>query len=226
MTTTTTSACFLLSLCAASYVRVSTPDQARRGTDPDGLSIPAQREANRRRALEMGALIAAEFHRARLLGQVVGAARTAAHAALHPGHAGGLRDRPQDRPTGSQPRRRRRDHEDDSGDRRAPGLYDGSDQHDTKRKAAPWDHGVHRGVLLPEPRNRGDEGHATEGNSGRYPGRAPLGYLNQHHIEDGREIRTVTVDPERGPHLAWHSTPIPPASGAWTRSPPSSMPAG
>lgn len=48
-------------LRAVSYVRVSTTDQARRGTDPEGLSIPAQREANRRRALEMGALIVAEF---------------------------------------------------------------------------------------------------------------------------------------------------------------------
>ena len=48
-------------LRAVSYVRVSTTGQARRGTDPDGLSIPAQREANRRRALEIGALVAAEF---------------------------------------------------------------------------------------------------------------------------------------------------------------------
>lgn len=41
---------------------------------------------------------------------------------------------------------------------------------------------------------------ATHGGT---PGQTPMGYLNQHHIEDGREIRTVTVDPGRGPHLAW-----------------------
>lgn len=48
-------------LRAVSYVRVSTLDQARRGSEPEGLSIPAQREANRRHALEMGALVVAEF---------------------------------------------------------------------------------------------------------------------------------------------------------------------
>ncbi|MBM9463843.1 recombinase family protein [Aeromicrobium sp. YIM 150415] len=40
---------------------MSTLDQARRGSEPEGLSIPAQRETNRRRALEMGALVVAEF---------------------------------------------------------------------------------------------------------------------------------------------------------------------
>lgn len=60
MTSTTTESP-LSPLRAVSYVRVSTLDQARRGAEPEGLSIPAQREANRRRALEMGALIVAEF---------------------------------------------------------------------------------------------------------------------------------------------------------------------
>lgn len=48
-------------LRAVSYVRVSTVDQARRDAEPEGLSIPAQREANRHRALELGALVVAEF---------------------------------------------------------------------------------------------------------------------------------------------------------------------
>lgn len=60
MTTATTESPLSL-LRAVSYVRVSTLDQARRGSEPEGLSIPAQREANRRRALEMGALVVAEF---------------------------------------------------------------------------------------------------------------------------------------------------------------------
>jgi len=37
-------------LRAVSYVRVSTLGQARRGVGPDGLSIPAQRDASRRRS--------------------------------------------------------------------------------------------------------------------------------------------------------------------------------
>ncbi len=48
-------------LRAVSYVRVCTLDQARRDSESEGLSIPAQREANRRRASEMGALVVAEF---------------------------------------------------------------------------------------------------------------------------------------------------------------------
>lgn len=59
--TATTTEIPLSPLRAVSYVRVSTLDQARRGSEPEGLSIPAQREANRRRALEMGALVIAEF---------------------------------------------------------------------------------------------------------------------------------------------------------------------
>lgn len=46
---------------AVSYLRVSTKEQAERDGDPEGYSIPAQREANRRKALELGANIVAEF---------------------------------------------------------------------------------------------------------------------------------------------------------------------
>lgn len=48
-------------LRAVSYLRVSTSRQASNGFDEEGHPIPAQREANRRRAHELGALIAAEF---------------------------------------------------------------------------------------------------------------------------------------------------------------------
>lgn len=50
-----------LFLRAVSYLRVSTPRQASNGFDEEGHSIPAQRDANRRRAHELGALVAAEF---------------------------------------------------------------------------------------------------------------------------------------------------------------------
>ncbi len=47
---------------AVSYLRVSTRDQAFRGDgDNEGFSIPAQREANRYKALSMGALVVKEF---------------------------------------------------------------------------------------------------------------------------------------------------------------------
>ena len=47
---------------AISYLRVSTRGQAERGGGHDeGFSIPAQREANKRKALSMGAIIGKEF---------------------------------------------------------------------------------------------------------------------------------------------------------------------
>ncbi len=47
---------------AISYLRVSTPGQAERGGgDDEGYSIPAQREANKRKAHSMGAMIGKEF---------------------------------------------------------------------------------------------------------------------------------------------------------------------
>lgn len=48
-------------LRAVSYVRVSTARQTQQGGEPEGLSIPAQREACKRRAMELGALVVAEF---------------------------------------------------------------------------------------------------------------------------------------------------------------------
>jgi hypothetical protein len=38
---------------------------------------------------------------------------------------------------------------------------------------------------------------------GGTPGMAPIGYLNVREIVDGREIRTVAVDPDRAPLIQW-----------------------
>lgn len=46
---------------SVSYLRVSTKEQAERDGDPEGYSIPAQREANRRKSETMGAPIIEEF---------------------------------------------------------------------------------------------------------------------------------------------------------------------
>ena len=48
-------------LLAVSYLRVSTREQAERGGTEEGFSIPAQREANARKAAELGARIVREF---------------------------------------------------------------------------------------------------------------------------------------------------------------------
>ena len=48
-------------LVVISYVRVSTKEQAERDGDPEGYSIPAQREACERRARSLGTTVAKEF---------------------------------------------------------------------------------------------------------------------------------------------------------------------
>src|SRR5579871_3340622 len=46
---------------AVVYLRVSTKDQATRGGEAEGFSIPAQREACRRKAASLNAIICEEF---------------------------------------------------------------------------------------------------------------------------------------------------------------------
>ena len=48
-------------LTAVLYLRVSTKDQAARGNDLEGFSIPAQRDAVTRKAMSLGATIVQEF---------------------------------------------------------------------------------------------------------------------------------------------------------------------
>lgn len=46
---------------AVSYLRVSTREQAERGGSDEGFSIPAQREANNRKAEQLGVVVVEEF---------------------------------------------------------------------------------------------------------------------------------------------------------------------
>jgi len=61
VSTTTTAEAETPPLLAVSYLRVSTREQAERGGTEEGFSIPAQREANQRKAADLGARIVREF---------------------------------------------------------------------------------------------------------------------------------------------------------------------
>lgn len=58
------------------------------------------------------------------------------------------------------------------------------------------------------------KGSVQKAKNGGTPGRVPLGYRNVRQIEKGYEVRTVAVDPERGPLMAWAFTAY--ATGDWT----------
>jgi len=51
--------------------------------------------------------------------------------------------------------------------------------------------------------------------AGGTPSKAPLGYLNVRKLEEGREIRTVEIDPERGSLVSWAFETY--ATGEWTQ---------
>jgi len=57
------------------------------------------------------------------------------------------------------------------------------------------------------------DGRTTKAKLGGTPGRTPLGYLNVQRWEGKNDIREVTVDPERAPHIQWAFQAY--ATGEW-----------
>src|SRR5262249_1183204 len=58
------------------------------------------------------------------------------------------------------------------------------------------------------------KGSTEKAKNGGTIGKAPLGYRNVRRIEDGRELRTVQLDPERAPLVKWPFEAY--ATGAWS----------
>ncbi|WP_246323187.1 recombinase family protein [Microlunatus parietis] len=192
-----------------------TVSQAQRGSDPDGLSIPAQREANRHRALELGALVVAEFIERGRSGRSMERPELRQMLAY-------LQTRPVDFVIVHKIDRLARNRADDSA---ITNLITGTGAR-LVSTAEPINttpggrllHGIMASIAEFYSHNLATEvmkGMRQKANQGGTPGRAPLGYLNQrHHEGDGREIRTVCVDSERGPHITWAFNTY--ATGQWS----------
>jgi site-specific DNA recombinase len=60
------------------------------------------------------------------------------------------------------------------------------------------------------------KGLTQKAKAGGTPGKAPLGYLNVRRMENGAEVRTVEVDSDRGPLVAWAFEAY--ATGEWTQA--------
>lgn len=202
-------------LRAASYIRVSTLDQAQRGAGPEGLSVPAQRDANRRRALEMGALVVAEF--------------------VERGRSGSSLERPQlqrmleyiqDRPVDfvivHKIDRLARNRADDAAITKTiqdSGAYlVSTTEAINTTPSGRLLHGIMASIAEFYSRNLAQEvmkGMRQKVIQGGTPSRAPIGYLNvRRQTDDGQEYRTVIVDPERAPHVAWAFKTY--ATGNWS----------
>ncbi len=193
-----------LDVTAVTYQRVSTKEQATKGGRDEGFSIPAQREANARKAEALGARIVAEF---------VDAGESARSA-----------DRPDlqrmlDYVSSHQVTycivhkvdRLARNRLDDVEIHRK--LLDAgvrlvsATENIDETPSGMLLHGIMSSIAEFYSKNLATE--VTKGltqklATGGTPMRAPIGYLNvRGRDEQGREYRTVEIDPERAPLIRW-----------------------
>ena len=204
----------LIPLRAVSYVRVSTTRQASGGATEEGFSIPAQREANRRRAYELGALVVAEFidrgksgrslerpELSRMLDYVTTTpvdfviVHKIDRLARNRGDDATITDRIHN--TGAR-------------------LVSTTAAINTSPSGQLL-HGIMASIAEFYSQNLANEvmkGLRQKALQGGTPGRTPLGYLNERQLVEGREIRYVALDPNRAEHITWAFKAY--ASGKWS----------
>ena len=203
---------------AISYLRVSTRSQAGRGGGADeGFSIPAQREANKKKALSMGAMIGKEF--------------------VDRGASAKSADRPElkkmleyikenadrvDYVIVHKVDRLARNRGDDVDITRAlceagVQLVSASESIDNTPSGMLL-HGIMSSIAEFYSKNLANEvmkGMNEKAKNGGTPSKAPIGYTNVRRIDDkGREERTIEVDVERAGFIRTAFSEY--ATGKWT----------
>jgi site-specific DNA recombinase len=189
-----------MSKTALIYLRVSSVQQADTDYDPEGFSIPAQRDACRRKAEALDAAVTDEFidrgesaktgNRPGLQAMLsrLKAAPDVDYVIVHKvdrlarNRADDVAIAMQVRAAGAQ-------------------LVSATENIDETPSGLLL-HGIMSSIAEFYSRNLGTEilkGTTQKAKSGGTLARAPLGYLNVREIIDGREIRTVALDPERAP---------------------------
>jgi site-specific DNA recombinase len=200
---------------AVVYLRVSTAKQANTDIDPDGYSLLAQREACYRKAQELGAEIVSEY--------------------VDRGETAKTSDRPEfqrmvERIVNERDidfvildkidrfARNRRDDANIVFELRMAGarLVSVKENIDDTPPGQ-LVHAIMAGIAEFYSKNLATEalkGMSQKAKMGGTPGRAPIGYLNVRQVVDGREIRTIAIDPERAPLVRWAFEQY--ATGEWT----------
>jgi site-specific DNA recombinase len=185
---------------AAIYLRVSSVQQANVDYDPEGFSIPAQRDACIRKAASLEAEVVAEF--------------------IDRGESAKTADRPDlkrmldrlatekdiDLVIVHKVDRLARSRADDVSigvQIRAAGaqLVSATENIDETPSGLLL-HGIMSSIAEFYSRNLASEvikGSTEKAKRGGTPGIAPIGYLNVREVVEGREVRTVDLDPERAP---------------------------
>ena len=203
---------------AVSYIRVSTREQAQRGGSEEGFSLPAQREANKRKAQSMGALVVKEF------ADRGESARSANRPELQKMLAYLKKDGGIDYVIVHKLDRLARNRADDVEINRAfeeagVRLVSTSENID-QTPGGMLLHGIMSSIAEFYSRNLANEvikGMGEKARNGGTLGKAPLGYVNvRARDENGREVRTVALDEERAPLVRLAFTEY--ATGNWTVS--------
>lgn len=190
---------------AISYLRVSTREQAERGGREEGFSIPAQREANKKKAQSMGAMVVKEFVERGVSGTTTNRPALRKMLQYLEAEAASV-----DYVIVHKIDRLARNRADDVElnrrfDELGIRLISTSENIDQSPGGLLL-HGIMASIAEFYSKNLSNEvkkGMTEKVRSGGSVGRAPLGYLNTRDMSNGREIRTVTVDDQRAPLITW-----------------------
>src|SRR5690625_289422 len=191
-------------LAAVTYQRVSTKEQATKGGRDEGFSIPAQREANAKKAASLNARIVAEFVDA---GESARSAnrpdlrRMLEYVDTH--HVTYCIVHKVDRLA----RNRLEDVEIHRRLIEAGVTLVSATENIDETPSGTLLHGIMSSIAEFYSKNLASEvvkGLTQKVTTGGTPMRAPIGYLNVRKRDDqGREYRTVEIDPERGHMIRW-----------------------
>ncbi len=200
---------------AVIYLRVSTAKQVAKDDDPDGYSLPAQREACERKAEALDAEVVAVFVDR---GE---SAKTADRREFQKMLAFVKEQGDIDYVILDKVDRFARNRRDDANilfELRSVGTQLVSVKENIdETPAGQLLHAIMAGIAEFYSRNLATEalkGMTQKAKVGGTPGRAPMGYLNTRRRIDGREVRTVVVDPDRAPLVQWAFEAY--ATGEWT----------
>ena len=200
---------------AVSYLRVSTRDQAYRGGESEGFSIPAQRDANKRKAASLGAIVTKEFV------DRGASAKTTNRPELQ-GMLDYVAENPVDYVIVHKVDRLARNRADDveinqALDKAGVRLVSTTESID-QTPSGMLLHGIMSSIAEFYSRNLANEvikGMTQKVRGGGTISRAPLGYRNIRTTDsEGREVRTVTIDEERAPLVRQAFALY--ATGEWT----------
>ena len=199
---------------AVIYLRVSSKEQAEKGGEAEGFSIPAQREACKRKAASLKAVVIEEFADRGESAKTVDRPELQRMLAF-------LAEHPVKYVIVHKVDRLARNRADDVAInlaiRQAGAELVSVSENIDQTPSGLLLHGIMASISEFYSRNLATEvlkGTVKKAERGGTPGRAPTGYLNVRGMVNGREVRTVEVDPERGPLMAWAFEAY--ATGEWT----------